>query len=66
MIEGDDEGRSRLQVVGERRGQVRTQRIHWGDAGRPEEAEVRRKEELQRLFGASYSGNLKIININEH
>lgn len=63
---GDDEGRSCLQVVGQRRGQVWTQRIHRGDAGCPEEAEVRRKEELQRLFGESYSGKLKIGNITAH
>lgn len=56
---------SRLQVVGERRGQVRTQRIHRGDAGGPEEAQVRREEELQRLFGASYSGTFADMNKEE-
>lgn len=60
-----DGRRCRLQVVGERRGQVRTQRVHRRDAGLPEEAEVRREEELQRLFGARYSGKWKIGNINE-
>lgn len=45
-----------LQTLSERRGQVRTQRVHRGDASRSEETEVWPEEELQCLFGASDPG----------
>ncbi|XP_061553827.1 rabphilin-3A isoform X2 [Phycodurus eques] len=45
-----------LRAVGERRGQVRTQRLHRGDASGAEEAQVQPEEEIQRVLGESYPG----------